>query len=127
MSASWLCWSESKLFTIPAALPPPLIEEVCREVKAPPDAVTRCLNGRRERAICPRRRGNLLRRADDCALQQTVREMAQGNGSVTVAAFRDLTRTNRKFALQALEYFDKIRFTRASGDERTLFDARAEG
>ena len=106
----------------------PLIEDVCREVKAPPDAVNALLKLGAERGRFARiGEGSYYDAQTIAALQQTVREMADGNGSVTVAAFRDLTRTNRKFALQALEYFDKIRFTRRSGDERTLFEERVEG
>ena len=101
----------------------PLIEEVSREVKAPPDAVNALLK-------LGAAHGRFVRVADGvyydaqtvAALQQTIREMAGQNGSVTVAAFRDLTQTNRRFAMQALEYFDKIRFTRRSGDERSLFE-----
>ena len=106
----------------------PLIEDVSREVKAPPDAVTALLK-------LGTAHGRFVRIADGvyydaqtvAALQQTIREVARKNGAITVAAFRDLTQTNRKFAMQALEYFDKIRFTRRSGDERTLFEeARKE-
>ena len=101
----------------------PLIEDVSREIKAPPDAVSALLK-------LGTAHGKFVRVADGvyydaqtvAALQQTLREMAQKTGSVTVAAFRDLTQTNRKFAMQALEYFDKIRFTRRSGDERTLVE-----
>ena len=39
---------------------------------------------------------------------------------VTLAQFRDATKTSRKFALSLLEFFDKVGFTRKVGDARVL-------
>jgi selenocysteine-specific elongation factor len=44
----------------------------------------------------------------------------QSNGSITVAQFRDLFQTSRKYALAALEYLDAEGVTRRVGDERVL-------
>ena len=41
-------------------------------------------------------------------------------GSVTLAVFRDEIKTSRKFALSLLEYFDKTKFTKKTGDSREL-------
>ena len=38
----------------------------------------------------------------------------------TLAEFRDLFSTSRKFALQFLEYTDKKRITKLNGDKRVL-------
>ena len=43
-----------------------------------------------------------------------------GDGSVTLAQFRDEVQTSRKFALSLLEYFDRVGFTRKLGDSRVL-------
>lgn len=40
------------------------------------------------------------------------------NETLTLAQFRDLLQTSRKYALAALEYFDKNRYTRKEGDAR---------
>lgn len=40
------------------------------------------------------------------------------DGSITLAGFRDLFDTSRKYAQAVLEYFDDQRITRRSGDER---------
>lgn len=40
------------------------------------------------------------------------------NETLTLAQFRDLLNTSRKYALAALEYFDKNRYTRKEGDSR---------
>ena len=45
---------------------------------------------------------------------------AGGDGSVTLAQFRDKVQTSRKYALSLLEYFDRIGFTRKLGDSRVL-------
>lgn len=45
---------------------------------------------------------------------------SQGDGTVTLAQFRDGVQTSRKFALSVLEYFDRAGFTRKLGDSRVL-------
>ncbi|NTW05640.1 MAG: selenocysteine-specific translation factor, partial [Peptococcaceae bacterium] len=42
------------------------------------------------------------------------------NKEITVAQFRDIFATSRKYALPLLEYFDQIRITRREGDVRLL-------
>ena len=44
----------------------------------------------------------------------------QGDGTITLAQFRDEVQTSRKFALSLLEYFDRVGFTRKMGDSRVL-------
>ena len=108
-------------FYVLCGIKSPLIAEVCREIQAPPDAVNALLHVGLER-------GRFVRIADDvyyevstlAALQDFVRAAIAQNGSLTVAAFRDLTHSNRETALQVLEYFDRIRFTQRTGDERTF-------
>jgi selenocysteine-specific elongation factor len=47
-----------------------------------------------------------------------VEEAAAGNkGSVTAAQLRDRAGTGRGLAIEVLEYFDRIKFTRRAGDE----------
>ena len=43
------------------------------------------------------------------------------NGSVSLADFRDSLGTSRKFALSILEYFDKHKFTKKTGDSRIIY------
>lgn len=47
-------------------------------------------------------------------------QVATQNGQITLAEFRDLTGTSRKFALSMLEYFDRQGKTRMVGDARVL-------
>ena len=39
---------------------------------------------------------------------------------ITMAEFRDLAKTSRKFAVPLMEYFDSQRFTQRVGDKRML-------
>lgn len=43
------------------------------------------------------------------------------NASISAAEFRDITKTSRKYAIPLLEYFDRIHFTKRTGDKRILF------
>ncbi|SNS34418.1 selenocysteine-specific translation elongation factor SelB [Anaerovirgula multivorans] len=43
------------------------------------------------------------------------------NGSITLAEFRDLLNTSRKYAVALLEYFDNIKLTKRLDDKRTLY------
>jgi selenocysteine-specific elongation factor len=48
------------------------------------------------------------------------RAYLQENGSATVAQFRDLLNTSRKYALGLLEHLDEKGVTKRVGDERVL-------
>ena len=50
-----------------------------------------------------------------------IRRLAEaGDGTVTLAHFRDEIQTSRKYALSLLEYFDRTGLTRKLGDSRVL-------
>lgn len=51
---------------------------------------------------------------------EKLREYLGENREFALAEFRDLFKTSRKYAIQFLEYTDKKRITRMSGDKRTL-------
>ena len=50
----------------------------------------------------------------EAAAEETV------DGTVTAASFRDKAGIGRNLAIEVLEYFDKIRFTRRAGNERKI-------
>ena len=54
-------------------------------------------------------------------LKQLAQDYLKEHQNLTVGDFRDLTHSNRKYALQALEFLDSIRFTRRAGDTRSLY------
>ncbi len=53
-------------------------------------------------------------------LKEIVRNHITKHGPMSVAQFRDLTKTTRKFAVPLLEYFDASHFTKRTGDVRIL-------
>jgi selenocysteine-specific elongation factor len=100
----------------------PAIEDVCSAVKAPPDAVNALLKVGVDRHRFARIADGIYYAASTLQdLQTLVQRQIALEGTISVGALRDLTHSNRKFALQALEYLDSIRFTRRVADERILF------
>ncbi|NLC39581.1 MAG: selenocysteine-specific translation elongation factor [Clostridiaceae bacterium] len=72
--------------------------------------------------------GILIRLTDQILMHHTIVEKACAQvkkdigerGSVTLADFRDEIGTTRKFAIAILEYFDRMKLTKLSGDARIL-------
>lgn len=57
------------------------------------------------------------------AFANMIRELDQERGSTCAADFRDRLNIGRKLAIQILEYFDRIGFTRRRGNDHLLRDA----
>lgn len=57
------------------------------------------------------------------AFASMIRELDQERGSTCAADFRDRLGVGRKLAIQILEYFDRIGFTRRRGNDHLLRDA----
>jgi selenocysteine-specific elongation factor len=53
-------------------------------------------------------------------LKQQLAAAIEQSGPITVAQFRDLVATTRKYAVPLLEYLDRTGFTRRQGDVRVL-------
>jgi selenocysteine-specific elongation factor len=53
-------------------------------------------------------------------MKERTRAHIQANGSITMAEFRDLFGTSRKYAQAFLEHLDALHITRRNGDVRTL-------
>jgi len=56
-----------------------------------------------------------------------IRRLDSEKGSTQAADFRDSLNVGRKLAIQILEYFDRIGFTRRRGNEHLLRDAALFG
>ncbi len=54
-------------------------------------------------------------------IENTLRDYLATSGQMTVAQFRDLVNSSRKYVVPLLEYFDAKRVTRRIGDQRVLF------
>lgn len=57
------------------------------------------------------------------AFANMIRELDQARGSTCAADFRDRLNVGRKLAIQILEYFNRIGFTRRRGNDHVLRDA----
>ncbi len=53
-------------------------------------------------------------------IKEMIRAHIAKNGPMSVAQFRDLTKTTRKYAVPLLEYLDAIHFTKRTGDVRIV-------
>ncbi|RFF31856.1 selenocysteine-specific translation elongation factor [Enterobacter hormaechei] len=58
------------------------------------------------------------------AFANLIRELDQARGSTCAAGFRDRLNVGRKLAIQILEYFNRIGFTRRRGNDHVLRDAQ---
>src|SRR3990172_4796737 len=101
-----------------AGFAPPSMEDVCAKFGAPGKAVIPLLIEQKrivevEKSLCFH--ATALKK-----LKENVKEYILKQGPISVAQFRDLTKTTRKFAVPLLEYFDAIHFTKRTGDVRIL-------
>ena len=55
-------------------------------------------------------------------LADEVRAMAEAGESLTVIAVKNRFGVGRNLAIEVLEYFDRVRFTRRQGDTRVIQD-----
>ncbi len=101
----------------------PTIEEVAKELRTPVDAVSLPCSkwDRNATSFVKVEDGIYYHAATVTRLQNVLRDYLQAHESISVGAFRDLTQSNRRFSLLALEYMDTIKFTRRVADERTLY------
>jgi selenocysteine-specific elongation factor len=99
----------------------PSIQEASAMVRAPVDAVSALLKVGADRGLFHYVADGVYY-ADKTiqSFKSAITAFLQNHASITVGEFRDLTASNRKFALQALEYLDSIRFTLRNGDNRTI-------
>ncbi|MCE5200562.1 MAG: selenocysteine-specific translation elongation factor [Armatimonadota bacterium] len=104
---------------VKAGANPPLIYDI--ESKYGPEA--------KEILALMLERGDIVKIAPDIAFHRDVLAEAENairsylatNGQITVAQFRDLVGSSRKYVVPLLEYFDEKKVTRRAGDVRTLF------
>ena len=106
-----------------AGVRPPLIRELAEAAEAAPRRVETFLaraarlgmvvGATRNRYYLPRVLRLLAERAEDAAAEAK-------DGMVTAASFRDHAGIGRNLAIEVLEYFDRVRFTRRRGDAREI-------
>jgi len=101
-----------------AGLTPPSMEEVCTNFGASSKAVIPLKI--EQKKIIGVEKGLCFHTMVLDKLKENLREYIKKQGPISVAQFRDLTKTSRKYAIPLLEYFDAIHFTKRTGDVRIL-------
>ena len=101
-----------------AGFTPPSMEEVCAKFGASSKTIISLLTEQKrlvevEKSLCFH--ATVLEK-----LKENVKEYILKHGPISVAQFRDLTKTSRKYAVPLLEYFDAIHFPKRTGDVRIL-------
>lgn len=104
-----------------SGLSSPAEDEVREELRAPAGMFSAVMTALIEQGVLVRISDRVTYHAEHLqALRETVRRLIQAQGSLTVAQLRDEQGISRKYALAALEYFDRTGFTRREGDARVL-------
>ncbi len=99
----------------------PSVQEVSKGVMAHPDAIEPLLRVGTEQGRFERVAEGIYYDAQTFInLKEQVKNYITTHGGITVAEFRDMTQTNRKASLLALEHLDAVRFTYREGDVRRL-------
>jgi selenocysteine-specific elongation factor len=114
-------WAAARLAIAADRFRPPRIRDLATALKIPEPAIRATLKRLQ-------RMGQVAEIAPDhFFLRETVAEMAhivaavaEAEGTVTAAAFRDRLDNGRKVAIQVLEFFDKSGLTIRKGDERSI-------
>jgi selenocysteine-specific elongation factor len=104
-----------------SAFQPPTISELRKELGRSFPRAERMINHALSQAQLVRVDSEILLHADvHEQLRQTVRELIESQGPVTVAQIRQALGSTRKYVVPICEHLDRIGFTRRSGDTRTL-------
>jgi selenocysteine-specific elongation factor len=114
-------WQQARALIADDRFRPPRTRDLARALSVPETAIRTLLKR-------VQRMGRLIEVApDQFFLSETVAEMAglaatiaQENGALTAAAFRDRLANGRKVAILVLEFFDRAGLTVRSGDERRV-------
>lgn len=101
-----------------AGFTPPSMEEVCTKFGISSKAAISLLVEQKKLIVAEK--GLCFHTTVLNTLKEMTRDYITKHGTISVAQFRDLTKTTRKFAVPLLEYFDAIHFTKRTGDVRIL-------
>ncbi len=103
---------------VKAGVTPPSVDEVCARFGASGKAVISLLV--EQKKLVAVEKGLCFHAVVLDKLKEDVRGYIGKHGPISVAQFRDLTKTTRKYAVPLLEYFDSTHFTKRTGDVRIL-------
>jgi len=107
-----LDFCESKGFEMPS------LDQAIAVTGLPADTFSNLLRQLREKGSLHVVGGELL--LSGAVMEKGIALLKECKGDITLAAFRDLSGTSRKYALPFLEYLDSIGVTRRIGEKRIL-------
>ncbi len=100
---------------------PPRVRDLAGALLVEEDAVRQLLKRvARLGEVYPVAHDHYFTRSAVTALANVLRELQQRHGDASAAVFRDRIGTGRKLAIQILEFFDRIGYTRRVGDAHRL-------
>lgn len=99
----------------------PDVAGLARELGAERQQIEAILRALQELGAVETLEGGLLAHGEAiAAVRGQLRDYLQGHGEITVAQFRELIGSNRKYAMALLGHFDAEGLTRRDGDVRVL-------
>lgn len=114
-------WNKVEPLLCAAPFHPPRVRDIASTLALEEERVRRLLqHAARIGEVYPVAHDHYFTRHAVADLADIVRQLASEQGSATAAAFRDHIGTGRKLAIQILEFFDRIGFTRRVDDGHRL-------
>jgi selenocysteine-specific elongation factor len=100
---------------------PPRVRDLAHALAADEETTRRILkSAARLGEVYPVAQDHYFTHRGVATLAQVVRELTTERGAASAASFRDRIGTGRKLAIQILEFFDRVGFTRRVGDSHVL-------
>ena len=110
-------WAKVQPLLDEIAFHPPRVRDLSRSLLIDEDAMREFLKrAARLGRVYPVAHDHYFTQAAVADLAEIVRALAAESGAVNAAVFRDRIGTGRKLAIQILEFFDRIGFTRRAKD-----------
>jgi selenocysteine-specific elongation factor len=114
-------WTRVQPLLAQAPFQPPRVRDLARTLLAEEEGVRKLLKHvARLGKVYPVAHDHYFTQEAVTDLAQVVRELNRSEGAAAAAAFRDRIGTGRKLAIQILEFFDRVGFTRRAGDAHVL-------
>jgi selenocysteine-specific elongation factor len=100
---------------------PPRVRDLARALQVEEEAMRRLLRrAARLGEVYPVAHDHYFAQCAVSALAEIVRDLNRASGAARAAEFRDRIGTGRRLAIQILEFFDRVGYTRRAGDMHLL-------
>ncbi len=114
-------WKKARPVLARNALRPPSVAELSASLKEDPKRLEAALARLERHGLVVRVAKNRFFLPDAVGeLKKIAADLARKEGKILAAAYRDRSGIGRNVAIEVLEYFDRIRFTRRAGDAHVL-------